>query len=169
MADLDPSEYTVDELGDELDGIDDAETLREIRETETEGEDRAGAKDAIDDRLEALTDDQQEADGDGEDEERDDSDGTSAGIVDIRNQVRDSASDLIGRPLDGIVEIERNDDEWRALVEIIERRSVPDTQDILGRYALELDGDGEITGYRRLDRYRRGDTGREMGAAESSY
>jgi hypothetical protein len=79
----------------------------------------------------------------------------------LRNRVRDSAGDLIGRPLDGIVEIERDDGEWRALVEIVERNSVPDTQDIIGRYALDLDGDGEITGYRRLDRYRRGDTRRD--------
>jgi hypothetical protein len=72
-------------------------------------------------------------------------------------------------PLDGIIEIEKNDGEWRALVEIIERQSVPDAQDILGRYALELDGNGEITGYRRLDRYRRGDTRREeeTGAPEA--
>lgn len=163
MADLDPSELTVDELRDELDGIDDAEILEEIREAEADGEDRTGAIEAIDDRLESVSDDQQaEADGSGE--------GTSAGIVEIRNHVRDSASDLIGRPLDSIIEIERNEGDWHALVEIIERNSVPDTQDILGRYALELDGGGEITGYRRLDRYRRGDTRREeAGASEPPY
>ena len=162
MADLDPSEHTVDELRDELVGMDDADALQEVREAETDGEGRTGAIEAIDDRLETVSDGQQaEADGSGGD--------TSAGIVEIRNHVRDSASDLIGRPLDSITEIEREDGDWRALVEIVERRSVPDTQDILGRYALELDGGGEITGYRRLDRYRRGDTREEASASESSY
>jgi hypothetical protein len=151
--DLDPSQHTIDELRDELDGIDDPEALEELRESEADGENREGAKEAIDERLDAVTGDQRTAaDGDG---------GASAGIVEVRNRVRDSASDLIGRPLDGIVEIERNEDEWRALVEIIERSSVPDTQDIIGRYALDLDGNGEITGYRRLERYRRGDTRRD--------
>jgi hypothetical protein len=164
MADLDPSEHSVDELSDELDEIDDPETLQEIREAEANGEDRTGAKAEIDERLKAVSDNQQEEEPDGDSEESSagtNSDEASAGIVDVRDQVRDTASDLIGRPLDGIVEIERNGGEWRALVEIVERRSVPDTQDILGRYALELDGDGETTGYRRLDRYRRGDTRRE--------
>ena len=150
MVDLDPSERTIDELRDELDGIDDPEALEELRETEADGEDRSGAKEVIDERLATVTGDGDEADGDG-----------TVGIVEVRDRVRENASDLIGRPLDGIVEIEREDGEWRALVEIIERNSVPDTQDILGRYALDLDGNGEITGYRRLERYRRGDTRRD--------
>lgn len=153
MADLDPNEHTIDELRDELDGVDDPEALEELREAESDGENREGAKETIDERLDAVTGDQRAAaDGDG---------GASAGIVEVRNRVRDSASDLIGRALDGIVEIEREDGEWRALVEIVERSSVPDTQDIIGRYALDLDSNGEITGYRRLDRYRRGDTRRD--------
>ncbi|WP_435076946.1 gas vesicle protein [Halococcus sp. AFM35] len=150
MVDLDPSERTIDELRDELDGIDDPEALEELRETEADGEDRSGAKEAIDERLATVSGEGDEADG-----------GDTVGIVEVRDRVRENASDLIGRPLDGIVEIEREDGEWRALVEIIERNSVPDTQDILGRYALDLDGNGEITGYRRLERYRRGDTRRD--------
>ena len=69
------------------------------------------------------------------------------------------STDVIGRSLDGIVEVSRNDDNWRAVVEIIERRSVPDTQDILGQYEIELDESGEVIGYRRLEKYRRADTG----------
>ncbi|RJS97101.1 gas vesicle protein [Halococcus sp. IIIV-5B] len=165
MADLDPSEHTIDELRDELESIDDPDTLEAIRESESENENRTGALDAIDERLDAVEDDDDDDDASGSS----DADGTdvsgnvSAGIVEVRNHVRDAAADLIGRPLDSIVEIERDGDgdDWRALVEIVERRSVPDTQDILGRYAIQLDGGGTITGYRRLDRYRRGDTRRD--------
>jgi hypothetical protein len=188
MADLDPNEYTVEELSDELDEIDDPETLQEIREAEADGQDRTGAKAELDERIEAVTEDGEESESDATAqrlesavEEMDDEDENEANasenrsddgmsLIDVRNQVRDNAGDLIGRALDGIVEIEKNEGEWRALVEIIERNSVPDTQDILGRYALQLDGNGEITGYRRLDRYRRGDTRREeAGASEPPY
>jgi len=88
-----------------------------------------------------------------------DSEGGTASIIQVRNQVIELSTDVIGRSLDGIVEISRTDEAWRAVVEIIERRSVPDTQDILGQYEIELDDDGEVIGYRRLEKYRRADTG----------
>jgi len=88
-----------------------------------------------------------------------DSEGGTASIIEVRNQVIELSTDVIGRSLDGIVEISRTDEAWRAVVEIIERRSVPDTQDILGQYEIELDDDGEVIGYRRLEKYRRADTG----------
>ena len=88
-----------------------------------------------------------------------DGEGDTAGIIEVRNQVIELSTDVIGRGLDGIIEVTRNDESWRAVVEIIERRSVPDTQDILGQYEIELDKEGEVIGYRRLEKYRRSDTG----------
>ena len=80
------------------------------------------------------------------------------GILAIRQSVRTTAGQLIGREFDAVSEIAPTDDGWRAVVEVVERRSVPDTQDVIGRYEIELDPDGTVHGYRRLDRYRRGDT-----------
>ena len=80
------------------------------------------------------------------------------GVLSIRQTVQSTAGKVIGRPFDGVSEITATEDGWRAVVEVLERRAVPDTQDILGRYEVELDEDGVIEGYRRLDRYRRGDT-----------
>jgi len=88
-----------------------------------------------------------------------DGEGDTASIIEIRNQVIELSTDVIGRGLDGIIEVSRDEDNWRAVVEIIERRSVPDTQDILGQYEIELDEQGEVIGYRRLEKYRRADTG----------
>lgn len=86
----------------------------------------------------------------------------TAGAIDMweaQNTVRDSAAALIDRPLDGIIAV-LNDDEngWRVVVEVIERRSVPDTQDILGRYDIRVNEKGDIHAYRQTGRYRRGDT-----------
>ena len=168
MADLDPSEHTIDELEAQLDEIDDPDALEEIRDAETSGEDRTGAIEAIDDRLDSVSNGEN-GDTDDESGETDDENGSDAtetggsgvGIVDVRNQVRDVAADLIGRPLDGITEVRADDDGWYTTVEVIERNSIPDTQDILGRYELDLDADANVTGYRRLRRYRRGDTNDE--------
>ena len=79
-------------------------------------------------------------------------------VMTIRQTVHATAGDLIGRPFDGVTEITAAEEGWRAVVEVVERRAVPDTQDVIGRYEIELDEDGTIEGYRRIDRYRRGDT-----------
>jgi ERCC4-type nuclease len=85
-------------------------------------------------------------------------DGTSTGsvgLLDVRNTTVDMAPELIGRDLDGVIEVTKRGDEWVSVVEMIERKSVPDTQDILGRYEIEFDAGGNLTGYRRVNRYRR--------------
>ncbi|SEP85961.1 gas vesicle protein GvpO, halophile-type [Natrinema salaciae] len=81
-----------------------------------------------------------------------------AGILAVRQTVQSTAGELIGHEFDGVSEITPTDDGWRAVVEVVERRAVPDTQDIIGRYEIELDTDATVHGYRRVDRYRRGDT-----------
>ncbi|RKD94866.1 gas vesicle protein GvpO, halophile-type [Halopiger aswanensis] len=80
------------------------------------------------------------------------------GVLAVRRTVQSSAGELIGREFDAVSEIAPTDDGWRAVVEVVERRAVPDTQDIIGRYEIELNENATVHGYRRLDRYRRGDT-----------
>ncbi|ELY97586.1 gas vesicle synthesis family protein [Natrialba chahannaoensis JCM 10990] len=80
------------------------------------------------------------------------------GVLAIRRTVVSTAGELIGHEFDGVSEISPTDEGWCAVVEVVERSSIPDTQDVLGRYEIDLDTDGVVQGYRRLDRYRRGDT-----------
>jgi electron transfer flavoprotein alpha subunit len=54
MAELDPSEYDISELGPRIQEIEDVEELREILEAEKTGEDRAGAKKVIESRIEKF-------------------------------------------------------------------------------------------------------------------
>jgi len=89
----------------------------------------------------------------------------SVGLIDVRDTVRSNAGQLIGHPFDGLVEVGRrrdgegDPDGWTAVVEVIERKAVPDTQDILGRYEIDLNAQGEFQAYRRVQRLHRGDTG----------
>lgn len=102
---------------------------------------------------------------DSDDSTSGDSDDSTSGeknassVMAVRGAVVEVAGDLIGRPLDGVVEVQQTEDGWIAVVEVIERRSVPDTQDILGQYELSLESPDDVTGYRRTGRYRRADTG----------
>ncbi|WP_224270102.1 gas vesicle protein [Haloprofundus salinisoli] len=170
MPELDPTNHTVDELKDELQEIGDQAVLRDAYEAEQSEEDRSSAKEAIRRRLDEVAEGepQPETDGSGEEDEdeSDDEDdlssnGETADIMSVKDSVRDVATELIGHELDGVTELRRVDSGWEGIVEVIERPSVPDTQDILGAYEIQLNDGGTVTGYRRVDRYRRADTDRE--------
>ncbi|MFC4988616.1 gas vesicle protein GvpO, halophile-type [Saliphagus infecundisoli] len=130
----DESDPTVSDSETESDESENRNEDEELTEPEDVGVDpeEAGEVDADDDRIE--------------------------GVLAIRETVQATAGELIGRPFDGVTEVTATQEGWRAIVEVVERRAVPDTQDVIGRYEIELDEDGVIQGYRRLDRYRRGDT-----------
>lgn len=63
---------------------------------------------------------------------------------------------LTGKGFEGVVGLSRSDDGWRVEVELLEVRRIPNTTDMLAVYEVELDPDGELTGYRRQCRYVRG-------------
>ena len=83
-------------------------------------------------------------------------------IGEVRQTVQQTAEGVVGHPLDGITSIDSTDGGWRVAVEVVERKSVPDTQDILGRYEIELDDDLSVTGYQRTHRYRRDDMNHDI-------
>ena len=130
----------------------------QVNGEETDGgdENRQGADGESENDQKASGEDETEQETDQEDEGSQASEG-SVDVVDIRQQAEDLSEGVIGRPLDGVNGIHHDEDEWNAVIDVIERRSVPDTQDILGTYEIHMDDAGSVTGYRRLLRYRRGD------------
>lgn len=76
----------------------------------------------------------------------------------LRERVEATARGVIGRPLDGIVGMTADEDGWFVVVDCLERKAIPDTQDILGQYELRFTEDGAVEGYTRRRRYRRGET-----------
>ncbi|MBV0901943.1 gas vesicle protein GvpO, halophile-type [Haloarcula salina] len=133
----DESDPTVDSDDETAERDDDSEGPSETDDSSTDGDSTGG------DEADAISE--------------------VAPLVEIRRKAESVAAELIERPLDGVVEVYADDDGWIAVVEVVERRAVPDTQDILGCYELTFDGDGTVTGYRRRSRYRRLDTDRQEG------
>lgn len=150
---------------DEVDADESSEADEETDDEEasvsddTDEETEAGDESASDE-TETESEVQQEESGDGNESE--DETSASAGLVEVRQNVQQTAAPLIGHELDGVIEVTKIDEGWRAVVEMVERHSVPDTQDILGQYELDMDDDGTVVGYRRVSRYRRNE-----GAPES--
>lgn len=59
-----------------------------------------------------------------------------------------------------VTAVSRTDDGWRVTAEVLERKSVPDTSDLLGVYDLQLDAAGNVLRYERTHLRRRSDLGR---------
>lgn len=87
----------------------------------------------------------------------------SIDIATAQQEARDAAQRLLDHDFEAVIEVSAEDDGgWRVLVEMVERHAVPDTQDIIGRYAIELDKAGSVSGYELRERYQRGDMKKEL-------
>jgi hypothetical protein len=69
--------------------------------------------------------------------------------------------ELTGKEAEGVTGLERTDDGWKVQVEVVEVRRIPDTTDVLALYEVEVDTDGDMTGYYRVRRYARGVPGED--------
>ena len=82
MPEIDPTELEIAELGPKIKDVDDADELREMRELEAAGEDRAPVKTLIEDRLEKV-------EAEDEDVSAEDIDLEEMTVADLANAVRD--------------------------------------------------------------------------------
>lgn len=166
-----PENETVDEAdaaettdADEDDEREDSNVPEDTdSEEETESADSTESESDSDSRNESESEEEETEETENEEsQDETDSDSTSdseepSNIVTVRNRVRNQVPQLIGRELDGVTSLMQGEEGWVATVELIERRSIPDTQDIIGQYEVSLTDDGVIHEYRRLETYRRAD------------
>jgi hypothetical protein len=71
----------------------------------------------------------------------------------------EQVQELIGRPVESITGMEKDGNEWTVTLEVLELERVPTTTDVLGKYEVTLDGNGELTGAQRTRRYPRAEAG----------
>ena len=81
----------------------------------------------------------------------------SVGLAEARSLGVDYATEVLSYPVDNVIKVTSDGDDWRVVIEVVERDAVPDTQDILARYELTVGAAGELTGYSLVERYRRSD------------
>jgi hypothetical protein len=80
---------------------------------------------------------------------------------DVAVHAVEEVHDLIGRPVESITGIEKDGDEWKVTLEVLELERIPTTTDVLGRYEVRLDGEGELLGVQRTRRYPRAEAGED--------
>ena len=72
------------------------------------------------------------------------------------------AQEVIGKltelEFDGVRGLSKDDGKWLVTVELIERKSIPDAQDLMGGYEVTIDEEGNDLGFERKTLRKRGDT-----------
>ncbi|CAM5722202.1 gas vesicle protein [Streptomyces fumanus] len=74
----------------------------------------------------------------------------------VLRQARDQLAELTGMVAESVSSFAQTEDGWALEVEVLELERVPDTMSLMGSYQVELDHQGQLTGYRRVRRYERG-------------
>jgi hypothetical protein len=52
----------------------------------------------------------------------------------------------------------REGEEWIVTLEMVEKKSIPDSMDILGAYEVRMDSGGQVLNFNRISLRKRGDT-----------
>jgi hypothetical protein len=68
-----------------------------------------------------------------------------------------TAETIFNKKIESVVSVSKEEKGWIVEVEILERKAVPDTQDILGRFEMKFDAQGELLSYRRIGLRHRSD------------
>jgi hypothetical protein len=70
-----------------------------------------------------------------------------------------AVAELVGCPAEGVTAIRRTSEgNWVLVVEVLEVERIPETTDVLASYEVEVDGDGDVAGFKRIRRYERAQT-----------
>ncbi|MFG2126316.1 gas vesicle protein [Streptomyces sp. NPDC048751] len=76
--------------------------------------------------------------------------------MEVLREARAQLAELTGMTAESVSSFEQTEDGWSLEVEVLELERVPDTMSLMASYQVELDPEGQLTGYRRVRRYERG-------------
>ncbi|MFJ4682964.1 gas vesicle protein GvpO [Streptomyces sp. NPDC088789] len=76
--------------------------------------------------------------------------------AEVLSQARDQFGGLTGMTAENVSSFERTEDGWSLEFEVVELAKIPDTMSLMASYRVDLDAQGQLTGYRRVRRYERG-------------
>ncbi|MDN3021931.1 gas vesicle protein [Streptomyces sp. S.PB5] len=74
----------------------------------------------------------------------------------VLRHARTQLAELTGMAAESVSSFEQTEDGWSLEIEVMELARVPDTMSLMASYQVDLDPEGQLTGYRRVRRYERG-------------
>nr|MBA4405219.1 hypothetical protein [Nanoarchaeum sp.] len=80
-------------------------------------------------------------------------------IMEVEKKVLPEIKTLLKKEPEAISSIEKTKEGWIVQCDVLEKKSVPETFDLLKIFEFKLDNNAKITGYKQLKKIRRGDLG----------
>lgn len=75
--------------------------------------------------------------------------GMAMNIGGVIKKARSELSELTGLPLSSTLKTVKDNKGWRVLIEMVEKRAIPDGMDVLATYEALLDEDGNLLEFSR--------------------
>ena len=85
-------------------------------------------------------------------------------LLDLVKSAREQLHDLTGLKVGSTVSVGKGESGWRVRVEVVEKNSIPDSQDILATYELSVDEAGDVQNFTRVGMRRRAEVVLTAGA-----
>ena len=71
----------------------------------------------------------------------------------IGGLAKEELESLTGLKAETVSSVQKQGEHWDVTVDMIEMHVTPNTRDVLAIYDVQIDGEGNILGYRRMGRY----------------
>ena len=79
-------------------------------------------------------------------------------IGQLIQKAREQLGDMTGLELGSTLSARKDEDGWHVQVEAVEKKSLPDSQDILATYDLTMSDGADVLDFNRVGMRKRGDT-----------
>lgn len=80
-------------------------------------------------------------------------------LLEIPEKVVPQIRKLLNKEPESISSIEKTNEGWKVLCDVLEKKSIPETYDLLKVYEFMVDKEVKITSFKQLRKIRRGDLG----------
>jgi hypothetical protein len=122
------------------------------------GEDGSEDDDSSEDSSSESEDDSGDGE-DGEDHEGDEDSEAASPSISAKEMIQaamEALRDLSGHEPESATGLQWDGEAWLVTIQVCELRRIPNTTDLIATYVVQLDGDGNLSGYKRTRRIPRG-------------
>jgi hypothetical protein len=81
-----------------------------------------------------------------------------ADMLELANKAKARIEQVTGLKASSVIGVTQEEGQWVVAMELLEKKSIPDSMDILGTYEVKMDEAGNVIDFARTRLRKRGDT-----------